>query len=605
MANGFGTLYIGVSGLQSSQNALNTTANNLSNVDTTGYVRQQVLFADRNYNTFNTTAAISHQQSGLGVQIGDVVHTRDIFLDRSYRTESGRQAFYAATYEATYEVETYFQELEGEAFQDAMEDFWTAFQELYKAPDDEIYQNLVVQKAQLFVSRGSAVYSGLQSYQYNINTQISDDIDEVNELGQTIHELNLQIQKVESADIETAMTLRDARDQALDELSSLVEITYHETEDGIVKVSIEGTEFVDESRCYEIEKKRDGVTGFITPYWGYLSDTKKGNYVKVFEYKTDICAANKNDMGELKALVLARGDHVANYTDVEGMDKDIFNDTTGMSVMLKAEAELDQMIHGIVTALNDILCPNVEASGLISELTNGTATTLDVRLDDGTTMTLTENTKILDADNCSVGTDGKLPPQELFTRIGTERYTKASYTYQATDENGDPVYDANGNAVMETKEIYIFNEEDPLDTTRQYTLQSLSVNEALIIDESLLPHLTLQNGTVDYALAAELAGIWDKELLILNPNDTKACSFKDYYKEMIGELGTSGNVYGAMASSLSGTVASVDNQRQQVIGVSSDEELTYMIKYQNAYNAASRFINVVNEMIEHLLTQLG
>lgn len=58
-------------------------------------------------------------------------------------------------------------------------------------------------------------------------------------------------------------------------------------------------------------------------------------------------------------------------------------------------------------------------------------------------------------------------------------------------------------------------------------------------------------------------------------------------------------------TSLTGTVASVDNQRQQVIGVSSDEELTYMIKYQNAYNAASRFINVVNEMIEHLLTQLG
>ena len=49
----------------------------------------------------------------------------------------------------------------------------------------------------------------------------------------------------------------------------------------------------------------------------------------------------------------------------------------------------------------------------------------------------------------------------------------------------------------------------------------------------------------------------------------------------------------------------MDNQRQQVIGVSSDEELTYMTKYQNAYNAASRFINVVNEMIEHLLTQLG
>ena len=39
MANGMGSLYIGASGLQNSQNALNTTANNLANVDTKGYVR--------------------------------------------------------------------------------------------------------------------------------------------------------------------------------------------------------------------------------------------------------------------------------------------------------------------------------------------------------------------------------------------------------------------------------------------------------------------------------------------------------------------------------------------------------------------------------------
>ena len=193
MANSFGSLHIGVAGLQSSQNALNITSNNLANVDTTGYVRQRVIYADRDYLNFNTTASISYQQSGLGVKIGDVIHTRDIFLDRSYRTESGRQAFYAATYEATQEVETLYQELEGQAFQDAVEDFWTAFQEFAKAPDDSIYQNLVVQKAQLFLSRGNAVYSGLQSYQYNINTQISDDIDRINELGKTIYDLNLSI----------------------------------------------------------------------------------------------------------------------------------------------------------------------------------------------------------------------------------------------------------------------------------------------------------------------------------------------------------------------------------------------------------------------------
>ena len=255
MANGFGSMFIGVAGLQSSQNALNVTSNNLANLDTTGYVRQSVLFADRDYVTFNTTAAISNQQSGLGVTIGDVVHSRDVFLDRLYRTESSRQSFYASTSEALTEVQNYYQELEGQAFQDALTDFWGSFQELYKYPEDSVYQNLVVQKAQLFTSRSSAVYSGLKSYQYNINSQISDDIDQVNELGKTISELNLQIQKVEAGNIETAMTLRDARDLALDELASLVDISYKEETNGVVRVSVEGNEFINENGYYKVEKQ--------------------------------------------------------------------------------------------------------------------------------------------------------------------------------------------------------------------------------------------------------------------------------------------------------------------------------------------------------------
>ena len=46
MANGFGSFYVGNSGLINAQNALNTTANNMANVNTTGYVRQQVRFSE-------------------------------------------------------------------------------------------------------------------------------------------------------------------------------------------------------------------------------------------------------------------------------------------------------------------------------------------------------------------------------------------------------------------------------------------------------------------------------------------------------------------------------------------------------------------------------
>ena len=53
------------------------------------------------------------------------------------------------------------------------------------------------------------------------------------------------------------------------------------------------------------------------------------------------------------------------------------------------------------------------------------------------------------------------------------------------------------------------------------------------------------------------------------------------------------------------SVLDIENTRQQVVGVSSDEELSNMIRFQHAYNAASRYISTVSEMIEHLVTTLG
>ena len=81
---GFGSLYVGVSGLRTSQDALNTTAHNIANVETEGFVRQQVIQGDKMYATIGYSA-ISAQQVGLGVQISDVRQVRDMFLDQEYR----------------------------------------------------------------------------------------------------------------------------------------------------------------------------------------------------------------------------------------------------------------------------------------------------------------------------------------------------------------------------------------------------------------------------------------------------------------------------------------------------------------------------------------
>ena len=174
MANGMGSLYIGASGLQSSQNALNTTANNLTNVDTKGYVREQVIFQDMNYSTLATARkamasdqSVNMKQSGLGVSVGDVAHSRDLFLDKYFRTESGRQAFYNASYDTIEEIQEQLQELEGKAFQDVLSDLYVACSEFGKDPASAVNQNLVVQKATLFMDRSKALYKSLAEYQEN------------------------------------------------------------------------------------------------------------------------------------------------------------------------------------------------------------------------------------------------------------------------------------------------------------------------------------------------------------------------------------------------------------------------------------------------------
>lgn len=85
---------------------------------------------------------------------------------------------------------------------------------------------------------------------------------------------------------------------------------------------------------------------------------------------------------------------------------------------------------------------------------------------------------------------------------------------------------------------------------------------------------------------------------------TPVC-FKDYYKNLVSQLANTGQVLRAVQDNQMVATDALAYAREEIVGVSSDEELTNMIMYQNAYNASSRYINVVSEMLDHLLTTLG
>ncbi len=613
------SLQVGVSGLTASQNALNTTAHNLANVGTKGYTRQQVVMADYAYQKWGVNH-ISTLQTGLGVNIEAVRQVRSIFYDKSYRTEVGRQAFYEAQYESVQEVESMFGELEGVAFQDSLKNFWTSIQELSKQPDAIEVRATLVQNAESLLERANTIYKQLNEYQLNLNKQISDKVSRINEIATGISDLNRRISLYESNGVENANDLRDERNNLLDELGGLINISYKENANGVVTVSAEDMPLVTETGTNKMGvAKVSESSDFLKPVWVAFN-------ADVFNLDRPSTTENQSDIGSLRGLLVARGSEKANYTDipVKPVEADYtdqnkykadlaayevkaaeYNKNVNVSVIMTTQAQFDQLIHGMVTAINDILAPNKEIEqavigGMVTVDADGNQIVTvggDVIKDaivkpDGT---IVKKIKVLDEEKAPYGMD--LPDhtqgEALFNRKSTERYSEESIQ----------VYDASG--TLQTVTVKKYNEEDPSDIYSLFTLGEIEINPNIKNNYSKIPLSTSKEGDeVDMKTAQALTDLWSKPFASLSPNSLAVNTFKDYYTNFTGELATKGDELNTISQNQAIMAQNIDDQRQAIMGVSSDEELTNLIKFQHAYNASSRYITVIDQMLEHLLTRL-
>lgn len=558
-----GSLYIGNSGLQTSQNALNTTAHNMTNADTTGYVRQQVQQGTKVYNTIRVDyKSVANQQIGLGVSYSKVKQVRDYFLDQTYRRESGRSAFYEVSSGALEEIESLLDELNGESFQESLEGVWTAVQEMAKDPSSAVTQGLLIQKCSQFIERAKAVYNGMCDYQDNLNQQIKGKVDTINDYAQRIKLLNDEIVKIECAGFESANDLRDERNRMLDELSTMAKISYSEDIDGQVSVQLEGVDLVKKEMAYEIGLKQDENTGFYTPFWIQnarysLNEFGQKEYfiegAEVFDLNAIISSDLNTDIGGLKSMMLARGDHRADYTDVKEENYDY---TVSQSVIMNIQAEFDQLIHNVVTAINGVL---IDAANAAKK--------------EGSSYMQNE--------------DGS--PIVIFEKIGDECFEKI-------DTNNDGIADT-------------WVETQPDESKNGYkgslfSIANITINKELLQTPTKLSFVK-DNDCVDYETMEIMKAKFTEESNTLNPNVKKKTSFVDYYGDLVAQVANSGSVYKSIMANQQATVNATFSAREQVIGVSSDDELTNMVKFQNAYNASSRYINVISEMLAHLINTLG
>ncbi|NLZ83877.1 MAG: hypothetical protein GX915_09450, partial [Clostridiales bacterium] len=531
-------------------------------------------------------------QKGLGVDFLAVQQVRDVFLDKAFRQESGREAYYDVQYQAVTEIEGLFGELEGVTFQDTLKDLWESIQELAKESDGIVPRSSFVLSASSFLERADNIQDQLKKYQLSLNTKVKDMVGRINEIGEEIKTLNYSIRHNESNGVENANDLRDQRNLLLDELGKLVNITYRENTDGMVTVDVEGTSFLTEDKVFHMDvAKINPGSDILVPVW----NSHKGT--KVFNFNRVPSSEANTDIGNLKGLLIAMGDGYANYTDIptrltpegenlvndENYKKKLeeYNLRTAPSTIMSVQAEFDRLIHEVVTMINDVLCPNKTIS-----------------LSDGSEI------MVLDEDKAPITVNGD-NGIELFTRKSMERYEYKELVdgvgNPLVDGDGNPLVDEDGNPIW----AYVYNEEIETDNYSLYTLGEIEINPLILEDYANIA-LSSNAGTGDYDIDVinELISKWQEPFATLTPNTLTDYNIAEYYIAFISALANRGEQYHSISTDQATMVASIDNKRMEIMGVSSDEELTNLIKFQHSYNAAARYVNVIDEMLEHIIMRL-
>ena len=178
--------------------------------------------------------------------------------------------------------------------------------------------------------------------------------------------------------------------------------------------------------------------------------------------------------------------------------------------------------------------------------------------------------------------------------VGSLCHATLTSRTQIINEDGD----------IETVSVRIYNQEDRNDNYSLYTIGEIEVNPNIHNNYNLPLSKNDRTGAYDIEMVQSLLTNWQKPFATLSPNTLTLNNINDYYVSFISEIANRGQQINNISMNQASMTESIDNKRTEITGVSSDEELTNLIKFQHSYNAAARYVNVVSEMLEHIIMNM-
>ncbi len=253
MSGLFGLLNLGARSLQAQQLGLEVAGHNIANVNTPGYSRQRVNLAT-SAARLTTIGAIGNGVQALGIQ-----QMRSVLLDGQVQGETSVRGFLEAQQAALQQGQAILGQTIDRLASDptggaanvgqnglaaGLSSFFAALQNLANTPTSSTERQAVLAQAQDLAARFNQVDARLATLNASLNKSLSSDAAKANELIDAVAELNKQILAAENTTTGAANDLRDLRQQKIEELSRLVNVTATEQPTGAVDLSISGVSVV-------------------------------------------------------------------------------------------------------------------------------------------------------------------------------------------------------------------------------------------------------------------------------------------------------------------------------------------------------------------------
>lgn len=623
MASSFAGIEMGKRSLMAHTTAINTAGHNVSNADTEGYSRQRVQMRafDPLYRP-DLSRAETPGQVGQGMTVQDVTRVRDELLDARITAQAHQESYWSTREKYYVMLEQIYNEPAETSVRSHMDQFWQAWQELALYPDSQAARQAIVTRGDTLAGSIRQRYASLNGVATLINGDIDATVRQVNDYARQIAQVNEEIIKSQAMG-DNPNDLLDRRDLLVDKLSGLVNVSADRRDADEFMVHIDGHILVQGSKFRQ---------------FAVVSPTDNNAFNEVIWADTQNAAQITG--GSLGALVELR-------------DIDVRNEMQSLNTMTMNFADMVNDIHRNAMGANGTTGLDFFVQQDFVENANGNYDRDgDGALDSSYVFRLTGSNAL--AATAQTGLEGVITIAGKTGNITVPYYptdTVETIINRINDSDGEvkAYLDRNSNLVLKAttasdaanpdfvirhvedsghflsgyagvlagrgaENAYDFNQPDAvarLAANAQYAVSPMlnpaayiTVNGAIRSDVlSVAAAYPSAAGSVepgDSSAASQIASLRNTPVMI-----GRSRTFDDYFAESVTNVGLKGEQAQNMLAQQNVIMGDLRNLRESISGVNIDEELADIIKFQHGYNAAARFISVMDELLDTVINRLG